>query len=75
MIAEHVADQALTPREIQVFQLAAQGNRNKEIAAHLSIAAETVRMHMKNILYKLAARDRTHAVVIAMTRGVFQLEL
>ena len=75
MIAEHIADEALTPREIQVLQLVARGNRNKEVAADLSIAAETVRMHMKNILGKLAAHDRTHAVTIAVTRGVFQLEL
>jgi DNA-binding NarL/FixJ family response regulator len=75
MIAEHLADEALTPREIQILQLVARGNRNKEIAAHLSIAAETVRMHMKNILGKLAAHDRTHAVTIALARGVFQLEL
>jgi two-component system NarL family response regulator len=56
-----------------VLQLVAQGNRNKEIAGLLSIADETVRMHMKNILSKLAAHDRTHAVTIAVKRGVFQL--
>jgi two-component system NarL family response regulator len=72
-IAEHIADETLTPREIQVLQLVAQGNRNKEIAGLLSIADETVRMHMKNILSKLAANDRTHAVTIAVKRGVFQL--
>jgi len=72
-IAEHLADEALTPREIQVLRLVARGNRNKEVAAHLSISDETVRMHMKNILGKLDANDRTHAVTIALTRGVFQL--
>jgi DNA-binding NarL/FixJ family response regulator len=72
-IAEHVADETLTPREIQVLQLVAQGNRNKEVAGILSIADETVRMHMKHILGKLAANDRTHAVTIAIKRGVFQL--
>jgi two-component system NarL family response regulator len=72
-IAEHMADETLTPREIQVLQLVAQGNRNKEIAGLLSIADETVRMHVKNILSKLAAHDRTHAVTIALQRGVFQL--
>ena len=74
-IAEHMADETLTPREIQVLQLVARGNRNKEVAAHLSIADETVRMHMKHILGKLAAHDRTHAVTIAVTRGVFQLDI
>lgn len=73
-IAEHMADETLTPREIQVLQLVARGNRNKEVAAHLSIADETVRMHMKHILGKLSAHDRTHAVTIAVTRGVFQLD-
>jgi DNA-binding NarL/FixJ family response regulator len=72
-LAEHFGDEALTPREVQVLRLVARGNRNKEIAVHLSIADETVRMHMKNILSKLAANDRTHAVTIALTRGVFEL--
>jgi DNA-binding NarL/FixJ family response regulator len=74
VIAEHLADETLTPREIQVLQLVARGNRNKEIAGHLAIAPETVRMHMKNILWKLSAHDRTHAVAVAVTRGIFQLE-
>src|SRR6266851_3025543 len=68
-LAEHFGDEALTPREVQVLRLVARGNRNKEIAAYLSIADETVRMHMKNILSKLAANDRTHAVTIALTRS------
>ena len=72
-IAEHLGDELLTPREVQVLRLVARGNRNKDVAAHLSISGETVRMHMKNILGKLAANDRTHAVTIAVTRGVFQL--
>jgi two-component system NarL family response regulator len=72
-IAEHLTDQTLTPREIQVLQLVARGNRNKQVAAQLSIADETVRMHMKNILGKLAANDRTHAVTIAVTRGLLRL--
>jgi DNA-binding NarL/FixJ family response regulator len=72
-IAEHFADDALTPREVQVLRLVASGNRNKEIAEHLSIAEETVRMHMKNIFSKLGAHDRAHAVTIAVTRGIFQL--
>ena len=72
-IAEHLTEEALTPREIQVLQLVARGNRNKEVAAQLSIADETVRMHMKNILAKLGAHDRTHAVTIAAMRGVLRL--
>jgi DNA-binding NarL/FixJ family response regulator len=59
-------------REIQVLQLVARGNR-KQVAAQLSIAEETVRMHMNNILGKLAANDRTHAVTIAVTRGILRL--
>lgn len=72
-LAEHLGDEALTPREVQVLRLVAQGNRNKQVAGHLSIANETVRMHMKNILSKLSANDRTHAVTIALARGVFLL--
>jgi DNA-binding NarL/FixJ family response regulator len=73
LLAEHFSDETLTRREIQVLRLVAEGNRNKEVAACLSIADETVRMHMKNILGKLAAHDRTHAVTIAIKRGIFQL--
>ena len=72
-IAEHVANESLTARETEVLRLVARGNRNKDVAAQLCIADETVRMHMKNILSKLAANDRTHAVTIAVTRGMFEL--
>ncbi|WP_394766716.1 response regulator [uncultured Paludibaculum sp.] len=72
-LADHLGEESLTPREVQVLRLVARGNRNKEVAAHLSIADETVRMHMKNILGKLAAHDRTHAVTIALTRGFISL--
>ena len=72
-LAEHFGDDALTPREVQVLRLVARGNRNKQVAAELEIADETVRMHMKNILSKLVANDRTHAVTIALTRGIFHL--
>jgi len=71
-IAEHLTEEALTPREIQVLQSVARGNRNKQVAAQLSIAEETVRMHMKNILGKLDANNRTHAVTIAVTRGILR---
>jgi len=72
-LAEHLGEDPLTPREVEVLGLVAQGNRNKQVAARLSIADETVRMHMKNILNKLCANDRTHAVTIALARGVIQL--
>jgi two-component system NarL family response regulator len=72
-MAGHLAGEALTAREIQVLQLVAWGNANEQVAAQLSVAAETVRMHIKNILEKLAANDRAHAVTIAVTRGILRL--
>ena len=72
-IAEHATDDALTAREIDVLRLVAGGNANKEIAAHLSIAEDTVKGYVKNILAKLSARDRTHAVTIALKRGMIDL--
>ena len=65
----------LTMREIQVLQMAADGSTNKEVAERLSIAPDTVRMHMKSILTKVAAKDRAHAVAIAVTLGIVRLEL
>jgi len=64
---------ALTPREIQILQLVAWGNRNFQIAEQLSIAGETVRMYIRSILEKLGANDRTHACTIAVTRGILRL--
>jgi DNA-binding NarL/FixJ family response regulator len=72
-IAEHATDDALTPREIDVLRLIAGGNANKEIAAQLSLTEETVKGHVKNILAKLGAKDRTHAVTIGLKRGIFEL--
>ncbi len=69
-IAEHSVDDPLTQREIEVLRRVAAGNANKEIAAQLSIAQETVKAHMSNILSKLAAKDRTHAVMIGVKRGI-----
>jgi DNA-binding NarL/FixJ family response regulator len=66
---------ALTTREIQVLQLVAHGATYKQVAAQLPLAGDTVRMHMKGILEKLGAKDRTHAVAIAMIRGIFRLEM
>lgn len=72
-IAEHYGDEPLTPREIEVLQLAAAGYRNKQIARELDISEDTVKSHIKNALSKLDANDRTHAVTIAVKRGIFQL--
>jgi DNA-binding NarL/FixJ family response regulator len=72
-IAEHVTDDALTPREVDVLRLVAGGNANKEIAAQLSLTEETVKSHLRNILAKLSANDRTHAVAIGLKRGIIEL--
>jgi len=72
-IAEHATDNALTPREISVLTLIAGGNTNKEIAAQLSVTEESVKSYVKNILAKLDANDRTHAVTIAVKRGIIGL--
>jgi DNA-binding NarL/FixJ family response regulator len=72
-IAEHAIDGGLSPREIDVLRLIAGGNANKEIAAQLSLTEETVKGHVKNILAKLGAKDRTHAVTIGLKRGIFEL--
>jgi DNA-binding NarL/FixJ family response regulator len=69
-IAEHHTDDALTEREIEVLRLVAAGNANKIVAARLAISEETVKAHMRSILSKLAANDRTHAVTIALKRGI-----
>src|SRR5712691_6916391 len=72
-LAEHAAEDDLTAREIDVLRLIAAGNANKEIAAQLSIGEETVKGHVTNILAKLGANDRTHAVTIGLKRGIIQL--
>jgi DNA-binding NarL/FixJ family response regulator len=72
-VAEHATDDGLTPREIDVLRLIAGGNANKEIAVQLSLTEETVKGHVKNILAKLGANDRTHAVTIGLKRGIFEL--
>ena len=72
-IAEHVADDALTEREIEVLRRVATGQSNKLIAAGLDISEGTVKTHMKSILPKLDASDRTHAVMIALKRGILDL--
>jgi len=72
-IAQHATDDALTPREIDVLRLIARGNANKMIAAKLHLTEETVKSHIRNILSKLVANDRTHAVAIGLKRGIIQL--
>ena len=72
-IAEHVADDELTGREIEVLRRVAAGKSNKLIAAELDISEGTVKTHMKSILPKLDASDRTHAVMIALRRGILDL--
>jgi DNA-binding NarL/FixJ family response regulator len=72
-LADHVIDDALTSREIDVLRLIAGGNANKLIADRLSITEETVKGYVKNILSKLGASDRTHAVTIALKRGIIDL--
>jgi DNA-binding NarL/FixJ family response regulator len=72
-IAEHAADDALTEREISVLKRVAVGSANKQIAVTLGISEETVKAHMKSILAKLSANDRTHAVTIALNRGIIEM--
>ena len=72
-IAEHHADDALSEREIEVLREVAAGNANKNVADHLGISEETVKVHMRKILSKLAANDRTHAVTIAVKRGIIDI--
>jgi DNA-binding NarL/FixJ family response regulator len=72
-IAEHLGDDNLTPRELDVLALIRDGRRNKQIADQLGISESTVNFHMKNVLDKLQASDRTHAVVIALRRGLLQI--
>jgi DNA-binding NarL/FixJ family response regulator len=71
-LAEHATDDALTPAEIRVLRLIAEGNANKEIAAQLSISEETVKGQVRNILSKLDANDRTHAAMIGLKRGIIE---
>jgi DNA-binding NarL/FixJ family response regulator len=72
-IAEHHADDALSAREVEVLREVAAGNANKNVADHLGISEETVKVHMRSILSKLAANDRTHAVTIAVKRGIIDI--
>jgi DNA-binding NarL/FixJ family response regulator len=71
-LAEHAIDDALTPAEVRVLRLIAEGNANKEIAAQLSTSEDTVKGQVRNILSKLGAKDRTHAAMIGLKRGIIE---
>jgi DNA-binding NarL/FixJ family response regulator len=72
-VAEHMGQEDLTRREQEVLELIREGNKNKQIADQLSISETTVNFHIKNIVDKLQANDRTHAVTIALRRGLLQI--
>jgi len=72
-LAEHLGEDELTSRELEVLRLIRDGYRNKQIADHLTIAETTVNFHIKNLTDKLGANDRTHAVTIAVRRGLLQI--
>jgi DNA-binding NarL/FixJ family response regulator len=72
-LAEHLSDEDLTARELEVLRVIAGGNRNRDIAETLHISEETVKVHIKHIMDKLGARDRTQAVAVAVRRGIIQL--
>ena len=71
-LAEHATDDALTPAEVRVLRLIAEGHANKEIAAQLSTSEDTVKGQVRNILSKLGAKDRTHAAMIGLKRGIIE---
>ncbi len=72
-LAEHMSDEDLTAREIEVLSQIAGGNRNRDIAEKLFITEETVKVHIKHIMEKLGASDRTQAVAIGLRRGIIEL--
>ena len=72
-LAEHLGDDDLTARELEVLRLIRDGHRNKQIADQLAISETTVNFHIKNLVDKLGANDRTHAVTIAVRRGFLHI--
>jgi DNA-binding NarL/FixJ family response regulator len=72
-LAEHLSDETLTPREIEILGCVVEGNRNREIADRLFISEETVKVHIKHVMEKLGATHRTQAVAIAVRRGIIQV--
>jgi len=73
VMAEHIGDDGLSEREINVLKSVARGNGNREIAVELGVSEDTVKAHMKRILVKLEAKDRTHAVMVALKRGILDV--
>ena len=74
-IAQHATDDVLTPAEVRVLRLVAEGYANKEIAAQLALSEETVKGQVRNILSKLGTNDRTHAAMIGVKRGIIELKI
>ena len=72
-LAEHLGDEVLTQREIEVLRYVAEGNRNRDVGERLHISEDTVKVHLKHIMGKLGASDRTQAVAIAVRRGIIHL--
>jgi DNA-binding NarL/FixJ family response regulator len=72
-LIEHLSENVLTVRKVDVLRLIAAGNSNKEVAVQLSITEETVKSRVSNILSKLGASDRTDAVTIGLKRGIIEL--
>jgi DNA-binding NarL/FixJ family response regulator len=72
-LAEHISDESLSEREVEVLRYVAEGDRNRDIAQRLFIAEETVKVHLRHIMGKLGATDRTHSVAIAARRGIIYL--
>ena len=72
-LAEHLSDEALTTREVEVLRKVAEGNRNRDIGKLLFISEETVKVHVKHIMDNLGAKDRTQAISIAVRRGIIEL--
>jgi DNA-binding NarL/FixJ family response regulator len=72
-LAEHIGEDTLSAREVEVLALVAAGNRNRDIGERLCIAEETVKVHLRHILDKLGAKDRTEAIAIAVRRGIIRL--
>jgi DNA-binding NarL/FixJ family response regulator len=72
-LAEHLSDEDLTTRETEVLRKVAEGNRNRDIGERLFISEDTVKVHIKHIMEKLGASDRTQAVAIGLRRGIIQL--
>lgn len=73
LLADHLTDEVLTPREVEILQQVAEGNRNRDIAERLFISEGTVKAHIKHIMEKLGANDRTQAITIAVRRGIIRL--